>query len=68
MEEDNRGFLGTFKVGGMVIAPCFVKALFVRGDSHSYHFVVRTADVMLEERRELILLVREALFMMGIWS
>ena len=68
MEEDNRGFLGTFKVGRMAIAPCFVKALFVHGDSHSYHLVVRTADVMLEERRELILLGREAVFMKDIWS
>jgi uncharacterized protein YmfQ (DUF2313 family) len=34
----------------MAIAPCFVKAIFVRGDSHSYPLVVRTADVMLEER------------------
>jgi hypothetical protein len=50
MEEENRGFLGIFKVGGMAIAPCFVKVLFVRGDSHRYHLVVRTADVILEER------------------
>ena len=53
MEGDDRGFLSTFKVGGMAIATCFIKALFVRGDSHSYRLVVRTADVMLEERREL---------------
>lgn len=52
----------------MSIASCFVKALFVRGDSHSYHLVMRTADVMLKERRKLNLLVREALFMKGIWS
>ena len=51
MEEDNRGFLGTFKVSGMAISPCFVKVLFVRRGSQSYHLVVRTADVMVEESK-----------------
>ncbi len=40
----------------------FLMNLFVHGDCRNYHLVVRTENVMKGERRELILLVSELLF------
>jgi len=50
---------GSFRTGGMVIAPCSIKTAGAIAACYSDTLVARAADVTLKEGRPLILVVRE---------
>lgn len=51
---------GTFKTEGMIIVPCSMKTVAGIASGYSDNLLLRAADVIIKERRKLVLVTRES--------